>query len=61
MSQRIEAEERRREVVAAATALLVRNGRPALTVRNVAAAVGCSTKVVSHHFADMAELLQSSA
>ena len=40
-----------------ATELVVRRGRAALTVRNVAHAAGCSTKVVSHYFADIADLL----
>jgi len=42
-----------------ATELVATRGRAALTVRNVAAASGCSTKVVSHYFADMAELLHA--
>ncbi len=40
-----------------ATDLIVERGRPALTVRNVARAAGYSTKVVSHYFNDVADLL----
>ena len=44
-------------MVVVATAVVVEHGRSALTVRNVARAAGYSTKVVSHYFADMADLL----
>jgi len=44
-------------VTAVAADLLAGHGRPALTVRNVAQAAGCSTTIVSHYFDDMAELL----
>jgi AcrR family transcriptional regulator len=57
MPRYVDHEERRREVTAAAAELLVQGGRAALTIRNVAEAVGCSTKVVSHYFTDMGELL----
>jgi AcrR family transcriptional regulator len=50
-------DERRREVIEAATQLLLTDGRSALTVRRVAAEVGWSTKVVSYYFADMSDLL----
>lgn len=58
MPRFVDHEQRRAEVVAAATELLLQRGRAALTVRNVAEAVGCSTKVVSHYFDSMDELLQ---
>lgn len=59
MPRYIDHDQRRRDVVAAATDLVVTSGRAALTIRNVAEAVGSSTKSVSHYFADMAELLQA--
>ena len=59
MPRHVDHEQRRREVTAAATALVASRGRAALTVRNVAGEVGCSTKVVSHYFADMADLLHA--
>ena len=49
-------EVRRREVASIAAQVVVKEGRAGLTVRNVAQAAGCSTTVVSHYFADMAEL-----
>jgi len=51
--------ERRQELIEAATELVARRGRSALTVRNLADALGTSTKVVSHYFDDMAELLHA--
>jgi AcrR family transcriptional regulator len=42
-----------------ATELIIAHGRAALTVRSVAEAAGCSTKVVSHYFNDMADLLHA--
>jgi AcrR family transcriptional regulator len=57
MPRFVDHDQRRAEVVAAATELLLAKGRAALTVRNVAEAVGCSTKVVSHYFESMDELL----
>ena len=59
MPRQIDHDARRRQVTAAASDLVVREGRAALTVRNVADAVGCSTTVVSHYFTDMAELLHA--
>lgn len=59
MPRYVDHDQRRREVTAAARSLVVERGRAALTVRNVADAVGCSTKVVSHYFTDMAELLHA--
>jgi AcrR family transcriptional regulator len=44
-------------VIEIAAGLIVRGGRAALTVRNVAEAAGCSSTVVSHYFEDMADLL----
>lgn len=59
MPRYIDPDQRRRDVIAAATDLVVTSGRAALTIRNVAEAVGSSTKSVSHYFADMAELLHA--
>jgi AcrR family transcriptional regulator len=53
----VDHQERRHAVTAVAADLVARRGRNALTVRNVAEAAGCSTKVVSHYFDDMADLL----
>jgi AcrR family transcriptional regulator len=53
----VDHDARRREVVDAAARLVARDGRAALTVRSVAAEVGCSTTVVSHYFADVTDLL----
>lgn len=50
---------RRREVTEIARQLVVQRGRAALTVRNVAAAAGCSSTVVSHYFTDMDELFHA--
>lgn len=49
--------ERRASVVREACELLVEGGLPALTVRNIAQRLGCSTTVVSHHFHDKDEVL----
>lgn len=57
MPKQVDHEQRRREVTAVAAALVAAQGRRALTVRNVAEAVGSSTTVVSHYFEDLADLL----
>jgi AcrR family transcriptional regulator len=57
MPKIVDHEQRRREVTAVAADLIATNGRSALTVRSVAERAGCSTKVVSHYFADIADLL----
>ena len=59
MPRHVNHDQRRNEVIVVATDLVVERGRAALTVRNVAQAAGCSTKVVSHYFADMADLLHA--
>ena len=48
---------RRDEVATLATALIARGGVDAATVRDIAAAGGYSTKVVSRYFSDKRELL----
>ena len=57
MPKIVDPEARRREVTEIAADLIVRGGRSALTVRNVAEAAGCSSTVVSHYFEDMLDLL----
>jgi AcrR family transcriptional regulator len=57
MPKIVDPEARRREVTEIAAGLLVRGGRSALTVRNVADAAGYSSTVVSHYFTDMLDLL----
>ena len=57
MPKIVDPEARRREVTEIAADLIVRGGRSALTVRNVADAAGCSSTVVSHYFDDMLDLL----
>jgi hypothetical protein len=52
-------DQRRAEVITAATAVVRDEGRSALTVRRVAQSVGCSTKVVTHYFASMSDLLHA--
>lgn len=59
MPKLVDHEARRAELVAVATELVARHGRAALTVRNLADALGTSTKVVSHYFDDMGELLHA--
>ena len=59
MPRYVDHQQRRREVIDVATELVIANGRAALTVRRVAEAAGHSTKVVSHYFTDMADLLHA--
>lgn len=56
MPKIVDHNERRREVTRAAVGIVISSGRAALTARNVAAATGWSTTVVSHYFDDMADL-----
>jgi AcrR family transcriptional regulator len=50
---------RRQFVTEVAADIIAARGVEALTVRNVAAAAGCSTAVVSHYFADKRDLVRS--
>lgn len=59
MPRFVDHDARRREVTEIARHLVVQRGRAALTVRNVAAAAGCSSTVVSHYFTDMDELFHA--
>jgi len=53
----VDHDERRAEIVMIAANVIGRGGLKAATIRNVAAAAGCSTKVITHYFADKSELL----
>ena len=53
----IDREERRAQVVAVAFDLVADEGIEALTFREIAAANGCSTSIVSHYFRNKNELL----
>lgn len=59
MPRFVDHDARRREVTEIARQLVVERGRAALTVRNVAAAAGFSSTVVSHYFTDMDELFHA--
>ncbi len=59
MPRYVDHDQRRREVADVAGQILATRGRQALTVRHVAEAAGFSTTVVSHYFADVAELLHT--
>lgn len=52
----VDHEQRRREVAEIAADLIAKLGVERVTVREVAAAAGCSTTVVSHYFRDKREL-----
>jgi AcrR family transcriptional regulator len=53
----VDHEERRNQVAEVAGELVAKGGAEALTLRKVAQAIGCSTTVVSHYFADKRDLL----
>jgi AcrR family transcriptional regulator len=57
MPPKIDAEVRRRELVAAATELIADGGIDALTHRRLAAHIGSSVTVVTHYFADKRDLV----
>ena len=57
MPRVVDHDQRRREVALAATTLIARNGIDGATVRDIARAVGYSTKIVSSYFSDKRELL----
>ena len=57
MARTVDHQLRRDEVATLATALIARGGIDAATVRDIAAAGGYSTKVVSRYFSDKRELL----
>ncbi|HEX2793349.1 MAG TPA: TetR/AcrR family transcriptional regulator [Croceicoccus sp.] len=52
--------QRKREVVEAAHALIREGGLGAVTVRNLAARLGCSTTAITHYFADKSEIVLAS-
>ncbi|MCY1670045.1 TetR/AcrR family transcriptional regulator [Novosphingobium sp. SL115] len=53
----VDRDERRAQVVAIAFDLVADRGIEALTFREIAAAAGCSTSIVSHYFGNKNELL----
>ena len=53
----VDKDERRSQVVAIAFDLIADRGIEALTFRQIAAAIGCSTSIVSHYFRNKNELL----
>jgi AcrR family transcriptional regulator len=57
VARSVDHEARRDEVAALATGLIARGGIDAATVRDIAAAGGYSTKIVSRYFSDKRELL----
>jgi AcrR family transcriptional regulator len=58
MPRVVDHQARRAEVAAAVWRIVARDGVEAVTVRAVAAETGMSTSVVSHYFADKADLLR---
>lgn len=59
MPKIVDHDERRREVVTAATRVIVRDGIDAATTRAIAAEAGLSNGVLSHYFADKDAILLS--
>jgi AcrR family transcriptional regulator len=59
MPKIVDHEARREEITEAAWNLISRDGIAAATTRNIAKAVGCSNGILSHYFADKAELLEA--
>ncbi|MGE0665419.1 MAG: TetR/AcrR family transcriptional regulator [Sphingomonadales bacterium] len=53
----IDQEQRREDVARAAAKLVAERGMGAITFRNLAAELGCSTTAISHYFANRAEIL----
>jgi AcrR family transcriptional regulator len=58
MPKTVDHDQRRVELIAAASRLIARQGMDGLTVREVAKAAGVSTGVVSHYFSDKRQMLQ---
>ncbi|MEU4327910.1 TetR/AcrR family transcriptional regulator [Nonomuraea dietziae] len=59
MPKIVDHDERRREVLSAATAVIVRDGIDAATSRAIAKEAGYSNGVLAHYFADKDEILLS--
>lgn len=57
MPKRVDHEQRRTEIVDAMLRLAARDGFDAVSIRNVAAEAGCTTRPVQYYFADKAALL----
>lgn len=53
----IDEDQRREDVARAAAKLVAERGMTAITFRNLAAEMGCSTTAISHYFANRAEIL----
>ena len=59
MPREIDRKQRIHDVAAAATELIVAGGLDAVTFRNLAARLGCSTMAISHYFATRNDVLRS--
>lgn len=57
MPRKVDHDERRLAIAAVVEQLVLEHGIEALTVRDVADAVGCSTSVVSHYFRSKLDML----
>ncbi len=57
MPRIIDHDAKRREVVAVARQLIMREGMQALSIRGIAEAAGSSTAIISHYFSNKNELL----
>jgi AcrR family transcriptional regulator len=57
MTPNVDQDARRREIVRTASELVAAHGLEALTIRNVAAAVGASTTILTHYFVDKRDLM----
>lgn len=55
----VDREQRQQTVVAAAVDLIVEGGLEAVSFRNLARRLGCSTTSISHYFADKSEVLMA--
>jgi AcrR family transcriptional regulator len=57
MPKIVDGNERRREILLAATGLIAREGLAAATMRRIADAAGCTTGLVTHYFENKDEIL----
>jgi len=57
MKQTVASAHRRPEVIAQAADLIVEGGLAAVTIRNIAQRLGCSTTIISHHFRNKDEVM----
>lgn len=56
----VDADQRKREVVEAAHALILEGGLGAVTVRSLAARLDCSTTAITHYFTDKSDIVLAS-